>query len=77
MPGWRCWSGTAPGSRRAVAFDPCNGCRAGPRHLTVAVGRDYADVAPTSGVYSGPARGRLSWIKRAGCIAVSPTVAAG
>ncbi len=62
---------------RAVAVDPTSGCRPGPRHLPVAVGRDYADVAPTSGVYSGPARGRLSWTKRAGCIAVSPTVAAG
>ena len=45
---------------RALAVDPTNGCRAGRRHLPVAVGRDYADVAPTSGVYSGTARGRLT-----------------
>ncbi len=57
---------------RALAFDPTNGCRAGSRHLPVAVGRDYADVAPTSGVYSGPARGTLSWTKRAGVTAVGP-----
>lgn len=37
----------------AVAFDPCNDKRAGAAHLTVAVGRDYVDVAPTSGSYSG------------------------
>ena len=29
-------------------------------YITVAVGRDYADVAPTSGTFSGPATGRLS-----------------
>jgi transglutaminase-like putative cysteine protease len=55
---------------RALAVDPSNGCHAGPRHLPVAVGRDYADVAPVSGVYSGTARGRLTWIKRAGVTAV-------
>ncbi len=37
----------------AVAFDPCNDKRAGAGHLTIATGRDYADVAPTSGSYSG------------------------
>ena len=55
---------------RVLAFDPTNGCRAGSRHLPVAVGRDYADVAPTSGTYSGSARGTLSWTKRAGVTAV-------
>jgi transglutaminase-like putative cysteine protease len=57
-----------PGAR-ALAFDPTNGCRVGGRHLPVAVGRDYADVAPTSGVYTGSARGHLSWTKRAGITA--------
>jgi transglutaminase-like putative cysteine protease len=61
---------------RALGVDPTNGCRAGPRHLPVAVGRDYADVAPTSGVYSGTARGRLTWTKRAGVIAVGGPAAA-
>jgi transglutaminase-like putative cysteine protease len=64
-----------PVGARALGFDPTNGCRAGPRHLPVAVGRDYADVAPTSGVYSGPARGTLSWTKRAGLTAVGVLVA--
>jgi transglutaminase-like putative cysteine protease len=51
---------------RAVALDPCNGCRVDARYLTVATGRDYADVAPTSGTYSGPARGRLTATKQVG-----------
>jgi len=51
---------------RAVAMDPCNGCRAGGRHIPVAVGRDYRDVPPTSGTYSGAAGGRLTSSKHAG-----------
>jgi transglutaminase-like putative cysteine protease len=49
-----------PSRLTAVAFDPTNDRRAGLRYLTVAVGRDYADVAPTSGTYTGPPGGRLS-----------------
>jgi transglutaminase-like putative cysteine protease len=45
---------------RAVAFDPCHGRQADDHYLTVAVGRDYRDVAPTSGIFSGPALGRLT-----------------
>ncbi len=48
----------APG--QVVAFDPCHGRRTDRRYVTVAVGRDYSDVPPTSGWYSGPARGTLS-----------------
>jgi transglutaminase-like putative cysteine protease len=47
-----------------VAFDPCNGRRAGRDYLTVAIGRDYADVAPTSGTYLGAVRGTLTSTKR-------------
>jgi len=57
----------ADGDRaRAVAFDPCNGCRAGSRHFSVAAGRDYADVAPTSGRFVGAGRGRLTADKQLG-----------
>ena len=45
---------------RVLAFDPCHGRRTDERYVTVAVGRDYLDVPPTSGWYSGPARGRLT-----------------
>lgn len=55
---------------RAIAVDPSNGRRAGPRHLPVAVGRDYADVAPTSGFFNGTARGELTCTKLAGVTAV-------
>lgn len=49
---------------RAVAFDPSNGSRTGRDYLTVATGRDYTDVAPTSGTYVGTARGTLTTTKR-------------
>ncbi len=45
---------------RAVAYDPCHGRRTDDRYVTVAVGRDYLDVPPTSGWYSGPGRGTLT-----------------
>lgn len=61
---------TDGGQARALGYDPTNGCRAGSRHLPVAVGRDYAEVAPTSGVYSGSAQGQLTWVKRAGVTAL-------
>ncbi len=52
------------GAARAVALDPCNGCRVGVSYLTVATGRDYADVAPTSGTYMGAARSTLTATKQ-------------
>jgi transglutaminase-like putative cysteine protease len=36
-----------------VGFDPTNNLTAGERHIRVAVGRDYADVPPTRGVFKG------------------------
>jgi transglutaminase-like putative cysteine protease len=49
---------------RAVALDPCNGCRVGLDYLTIATGRDYTDVAPTSGTYMGTARSTLTATKQ-------------
>jgi transglutaminase-like putative cysteine protease len=43
-----------------LAWDPTHDRRAGLNYLTVAVGRDYRDVAPVSGTYCLPHRGRLS-----------------
>lgn len=54
----------------AVAFDPTHGRRAGLRYVTVAVGRDYADVAPTSGTYEGSYEGVLTTSKRAAVTSV-------
>jgi transglutaminase-like putative cysteine protease len=36
-----------------VGFDPTHNTTAGERHIRVAVGRDYADVPPTRGVFKG------------------------
>lgn len=47
----------------AVPFDPTNNRMAGASYLTVAVGRDYADVAPTHGSYCGSAGGALTTTK--------------
>ena len=43
-----------------LAWDPTHGRPADLRYLTVAVGRDYRDVAPVSGIYCGPHGGWLS-----------------
>jgi transglutaminase-like putative cysteine protease len=50
---------------RAVAFDPTHDSRPGLRYVTVAVGRDYGDVPPTSGTFEGPYGGELTTHKRA------------
>jgi len=42
-----------------VGFDPTNNLIAGERHIRVAIGRDYADVPPTRGVYRGQATSQL------------------
>lgn len=49
VPGWG-W----------VAFDPTNNLVGGDRHIRVAIGRDYADVPPTRGVYKGESQSELS-----------------
>jgi transglutaminase-like putative cysteine protease len=52
------------GEAVAHAFDPTHASRGGLGYVTVAVGGDYADVAPTSGTYRSGARGRLTATKR-------------
>lgn len=42
-----------------IGFDPTNNLLAGERHLRAAVGRDYADVPPTRGVFKGAAATEL------------------
>jgi len=41
-------------------IDPTNGVQAGPRHVVVAHGRDYADVPPVKGIYAGTAEDDLT-----------------
>lgn len=58
------------GLPEVIAFDPTNHRRAGLNYITVAIGRDYADIAPTSGTFVGPATGRLSASKHAEIVRV-------
>ena len=55
----------------AIAFDPCNGRRTDGGYVTVATGRDYSDVAPTSGSYVGTSPGRLTADRRVGVLAAA------
>jgi hypothetical protein len=74
LPGTPGWKLSAPTpSARAVALDPCNGCRVGVECLTVATGSDYTDVAPTSGTYIGTARSTLTATKQIDVALPSPT----
>jgi len=41
-------------------LDPTNDCVAGERHVKVAIGRDYRDTSPTSGVFKGTHTKQLS-----------------
>jgi len=43
-----------------IGFDPTNNTLAGERHVRVAIGRDYADVTPTRGVFRGRAESDLA-----------------
>jgi transglutaminase-like putative cysteine protease len=52
---------TRDGTGDAIAstFDPTHASRGGLNYVTIAVGSDYSDVAPTSGTYLSAASGRL------------------
>jgi transglutaminase-like putative cysteine protease len=43
-----------------VGFDPTNFLTAGDRHIRTAIGRDYADVPPTHGIFRGRASSELT-----------------
>ena len=47
-------------STRWIGFDPTNNTLAGERHISAAIGRDYADVPPSRGVYKGEAESQLA-----------------
>jgi transglutaminase-like putative cysteine protease len=55
----------------AVAFDPCNGRRAGNDYVTIATGRDYSDVAPVSGSYIGASRSHFTTDRCVGILAAA------
>jgi transglutaminase-like putative cysteine protease len=59
-----------PAEAIALAFDPTHGGETNLHYLTVAVGRDYYDVAPTSGTFQAPYHGQLTANKRVGPISL-------
>lgn len=52
-------SDPATGRDLWVAYDPTHNRRVDETYVTVAIGREYQDVAPTSGYYTGVAANRL------------------
>lgn len=58
------------GSAEVISLDPTHNRRTDMTYLTVAVGRDYFDVAPFSGSYHAPYLGRLSTLKRVSVVSV-------
>ena len=60
-----------------VGFDPTNDLVTDHRHIRVAVGRDYADVPPTRGVFKGASavRSELSVSVRVGAAPTNPVEA--
>jgi transglutaminase-like putative cysteine protease len=59
-----------------LGWDPTHGRPADLRYLTVAVGRDYRDVAPVSSVYCGPHAGWPSAARRVSVAHVEREIAA-
>ena len=60
-----------PRNGRTVAYDPTHARVADLRYVTVAVGRDYRDVAPTAGSYLAGPPGTLSVRKQVAITSVA------
>lgn len=58
------------GQLRVVAYDPTHGTTPGLDYVTVAVGRDYSDIAPTSGTFHG-ASGHFTARKQSWLVALA------
>ena len=61
-----------PARVRALPLDPTHGVEPGVEYVTVATGRDYSDVAPTSGTFISAHQGTLSAHKHAALSRPSP-----
>ena len=64
------WVEVRDGLDRMLAYDPTHARETDLRYVTVAVGRDDRDVAPTAGTYRSGPRGHLTVRKRVGITAV-------
>lgn len=60
------------GHARVMAVDPTHGCDAGMTYVTIAVGRDYTDIAPVSGTYVATHSGVLTMTKRVSVMRIEP-----
>jgi transglutaminase-like putative cysteine protease len=60
-----------------VGFDPTNNLIAADRHLRTAIGRDYADVPPTKGIFRGKTGSELSVAVRVTASEIAPEVDQG
>lgn len=60
-----------------VGFDPTNNLIATDRHVRTAIGRDYADVPPTKGIFRGKTASELSVAVRVTASEVAPEVDSG
>lgn len=60
------------GHARVLSLDPTHGRATGYEYITVAVGRDFADVTPLSGTYQAPFAGSLTATKRVFMTALGP-----
>ena len=66
LPGWSaptpctpgCWCGAAT-TTGWIGLDPTNAVLASDDHVTLAIGRDYSDVAPIDGVIVASGRQRI------------------
>jgi transglutaminase-like putative cysteine protease len=67
----------APGEVEVIAYDPTHHRRTRMDYITVATGRDFADVSPTSGTYGGPALGKLASTKHAEIVELGKPEAQG
>ena len=57
-----------------MGFDPTNNLVTTDRHIRTAIGRDYADVPPTKGVFKGNAASELTVSVRVGLSDAPPPV---
>jgi transglutaminase-like putative cysteine protease len=60
-----------------VGFDPTNNLIATDRHVRTAIGRDYADVPPTKGIFRGKTASELSVAVRVTASEIAPEVDQG
>jgi transglutaminase-like putative cysteine protease len=57
-----------------VGFDPANALVASEHHIRTAIGRDYADVPPTKGIFRGSTESELTVAVRVDVSSTLPPV---